>query len=260
MESPNSTCHTWTHRIQGRILTNDETYFEYIASKYGMQSIVGGICSGCGAHPCEDSVLQNFRDVDRQWQRYLQQGFTECKVTTCFPDGLSQPLTVMEITRCSVCNSNTHPTSMCLRLLDGFDFEAHCPICGDSQHGIGDCPSFIRMNSTQQVRLLVADRAGLPPLGKDFPWWDYLHRWMNDPVFENEVLSGFPWSANFAKEITLREGGQYVKILQAVFDKDFDRSLLPVDESTRTINGVYTNLWCPANVRGWVHSAGSSNQ
>lgn len=116
------------------------------------------------------------------------------------------------------------------------------------------------MNLTQQVRLFVADRAGLRPLGKDFPWWDYLHRWMNDPVSENKVLSGFPWSENFAKEIASREGGQYVKRLQAVFDKDFDRSLLPVDEATRTINGVYTNLWCPANVRGWVESAGSGGQ
>ncbi|KAF5533608.1 hypothetical protein FNAPI_12625 [Fusarium napiforme] len=148
---------------------------------------------------------------------------------------------------------------MCLRLLD-VCFVGECPLCASSQHDIGGCPMFTRMDLTQQVQVLVADRAGLPPLGKGFPWWDYLHRWMNDPVSGNKILSGFPWSENFTNKITSREGGRYVKRLQDVFDKDFDRSLLPVDDSTRTINGVYTNLWCPANVRGWVESAESSNQ
>ncbi|CZR40726.1 uncharacterized protein FPRO_10314 [Fusarium proliferatum ET1] len=258
MESPNSTCHTWTHRIQGRILTNDETYFEYFAMEDGDETIVIGTCSGCGAEPCGDHLLQGFRECDRQLERYCREGFTGGEVTVRFLKTRNQPLTIMETTRCHVCYSRTHPTAMCLRLLDSRT--CRCPICRSSQHDIGDCPDFDTMNPSRQVQLLVADRAGLPPLGKYFPWWDYLHRWMNDPVSENKVLSGFAWSANFAKEITLREGGQYVKILQAVFDKDLDRSLLPVDETTRTINGVYTNLWCPANVRGWVHSAGSSNQ
>ncbi|SCN96831.1 uncharacterized protein FFE2_08615 [Fusarium fujikuroi] len=258
MASPNSTCHTWTHRIRGRVHRNDVTTFTFSARENGAENIVIGTCSGCGAEPCGDQLLQGFRECDRRLEEYCREGYTGGDVTAQFLKTRNQPLTVMKDTFCYVCRSSTHPTLLCLRLLDGA--VGHCLICLGDEHDIGDCPDFNTMNLSRQVQLLVADRAGLPPLGKGFPWWGYLHRWLSDPVSENKVLSGFPWSEKFAKEIASREGGQYAKRLQAEFDKDFDRSVLPVDESTRTINGVYTNLWCPANVRGWVHSAGSSNQ
>ncbi|KAF5644465.1 hypothetical protein F52700_2464 [Fusarium sp. NRRL 52700] len=111
------------------------------------------------------------------------------------------------------------------------------------------------MDLKQQAQLVVGDRAGHPSLQKTFPWWDVLHRWMDDPKSGNKILSGFPWS----EKITSRENGRYVKRLQAEFDKAFDRSVLPVDESTNTINGVYTKLWCPANVRGWIESTEANN-
>ncbi|EXK95650.1 hypothetical protein FOQG_04200 [Fusarium oxysporum f. sp. raphani 54005] len=129
---------------------------------------------------------------------------------------------------------------MCLKVRDGF---------------LSEC-----LYAAASSMLLVEDRAGLPPVGKEIPWWDYLHRWMNDPVSGNKIPSDFPWSEKFTKEVALTEGGQYVNSLQAEFDKAFDRSVLPVDESTLTINDVYTNMWCPANVRGRIESSGSSNQ
>ncbi|EWZ95653.1 hypothetical protein NW765_011654 [Fusarium oxysporum] len=36
--------------------------------------------------------------------------------------------------------------------------------------------------------LLLEDRAGLPPLGKDFPWWHYLHLSMEQIQKEPAVL------------------------------------------------------------------------
>jgi len=258
MASPNRTCHTWTHRIRGRVYRNDVTTFTFSLRENSAANIVIGTCSGCGAEPCGDQLSQGLREGERRVEQYCREGYTGGDVTVQFLKTRNHPLTVLRDTFCFVCHSDTHPTLLCLRLLDrGLGF---CLICREDEHDIGDCPAFNTMNLSRQVQLLVADRVGLPPLRKGFPWWDYLHRWMNDPVSENKVLAGFPWSENFAKEITSREGGQYVKRLQAEFDKEFDRSVLPVDESTRTINGVYTNLWCPANVRGWVESAGPSNQ
>ncbi|KAF4958530.1 hypothetical protein FGADI_2330 [Fusarium gaditjirri] len=259
MASSNSiTCRRWTHRIRGRLLQNDVDCFRFNLIDYGPEVVIIGPCSGCGTFPCLDQSFQRFREVDQKWQKYRRQGVPECKFTLLFPEGRSQPLTVIEITRCSICRSNTHPTTMCLKIRECFLSECH--VCRSDGHGIGGCPEFARMNLTRQVRSLVEDRAGLPPLGKDFPWWDYLHQWMNDPVSGDKIPSGFPWSKKFTEEVISAEGGQYVKRLQAEFNKGFDRSVLPVDESMQTINDVYTNLWCPANIRGWVKGTESSNQ
>ncbi|KAF4473485.1 hypothetical protein FAGAP_13068 [Fusarium agapanthi] len=142
---------------------------------------------------------------------------------------------------CIVCGSKTHSAEFCLMSPSGN--VPLCILCPSKRHNTEDCTKMSDMSLTEKVRIFVDRRANLPPLEAKVQWWDLLYTWLNDESSNGEALPIiFPWSQEFAKEISWRQRGRYLKGLQTVFDSSgHDREVLPKDVTTSTLDAVYVN-------------------
>ncbi|EXK95640.1 hypothetical protein FOQG_04190 [Fusarium oxysporum f. sp. raphani 54005] len=144
--------------------------------------------------------------------------------------------------QCVLCGKTSHNINTCLDLPEG-ELRA-CPLCHDTNHLVDLCASFTDMNIAEQVRVLVFERAGLLPLATHYSnkWWDFLGIWLLDDVsFGQKLPETFPWSQEATAERASRQHGKYIVELQTAFDNSgHNRDNLPKDESTYTMEAVYT--------------------
>ncbi|KAF9770553.1 hypothetical protein IL306_011883 [Fusarium sp. DS 682] len=149
---------------------------------------------------------------------------------------------------CVLCEKNTHDIGECLDHPSG-ELKG-CVLCHDKRHDIDTCGQIQDLGMTDRVRLMIGDRAGMPPLSTEVPWWDLLLVWLCDESSEGQALpTGFPWSMDFTKDVARRAKGKYVQELQVTFDTSgHDRSVLPVDISTKTVLDVYNKFWAPQGI------------
>lgn len=79
---------------------------------------------------------------------------------------------------CDICLSKTHSLAQCLFAPRGYIIG--CPMCNSRTHQVDHCNKYKRLLIEEKVKILISDRASLPPLLTDEPWddllWKYLQR------------------------------------------------------------------------------------
>ncbi|RKL48136.1 hypothetical protein BFJ70_g2493 [Fusarium oxysporum] len=116
-------------------------------------------------------------------------------------------------TQCVSCGKSSHNINTCLNLPEG-ELRA-CPLCHDINHLVDLCASFFDMNVAEQL--------------------------LDDVSFGQKLPETFPWSQEATAERASRQNGKYIVELQTAFDNSgHNRDNLPKDESTHTMEAVYT--------------------
>jgi hypothetical protein len=164
------------------------------------------------------------------------------------PDGRISLVSEHRGKHCEICTSKVHSLARCV-----FAPKGHidgCPLCNSRSHQVDDCGEYKKLSMEDKVKILISDRASLPPLLTDEPWhdllWHYLQR--EDAV----VPEGYPWSEEFASEESCKDKCNASTQLQAAYDEAGDKGKLPVDVSTETLRAIRSTYWEHDNNRPWT--------
>ncbi|PCD30478.1 hypothetical protein AU210_010159 [Fusarium oxysporum f. sp. radicis-cucumerinum] len=143
---------------------------------------------------------------------------------------------------CAECGSTAHTLKDCITTITG---SIHaCLFCNNRSHVTDRCREFLRLTLADKVKVLVTDRAGMPPILTDSGWWVWLHRFLTSPHTKGQAIpSVFPWRVNFARSVY--DGNQRKSLQEYQNDLDFshDVSALPVDEHMQSMDDVFTCFW-----------------
>ncbi|KAF5644467.1 hypothetical protein F52700_2466 [Fusarium sp. NRRL 52700] len=143
---------------------------------------------------------------------------------------------------CAECGSTSHTLKGCITTISGGI--RGCIFCNNKSHSTDSCREFEKIGLEAKVKLLVTDRAGMPPIFTDAAWSIWLHRFLMAPHTEGKPIpKAFPWTVEFARHVY---GGKAEKSVQE-YQKDFDRtqriSVLPRDWRIQSMNDVFINFW-----------------
>jgi hypothetical protein len=102
----------------------------------------------------------------------------------------------------------------------------------------------LRLTLADKVKVLVTDRAGMPPILTDSGWWVWLYRFLTSPHTKGQAIpSVFPWRVNFARSVYDGNQGKSLQEYQNDLDFSHDVSALPVDEHMQSMDDVFTCFW-----------------
>ncbi|KAG5795255.1 hypothetical protein H9Q69_005717 [Fusarium xylarioides] len=144
---------------------------------------------------------------------------------------------------CAECSSTGHTIKDCITTVTGGI--RGCIFCNNLSHVTDNCGQFTRLSLRERVKLLVTDRAGMPPIFTDSAWWVHLYRFLTAPHTKGQPIpERFPWRAKFAREIYTGTGrSKTVKEYQTDFDRIHSVGVLPRDWRMQSMNDVFTNFW-----------------
>ncbi|KAF5702112.1 hypothetical protein FMUND_13607 [Fusarium mundagurra] len=144
---------------------------------------------------------------------------------------------------CAECGSTGHTMKDCITTVTGGI--QGCIFCNNRSHVTDNCRQFTRLGLKDRVKVLVTDRAGMPPVFTDSAWWVHLYRFLTAPHTKGQTVpEKFPWRAEFALEIYNGIGKpKTVKEYQSDFDRAKSVSVLPRDWRMQSMNDVFTKFW-----------------
>ncbi|KAF5533603.1 hypothetical protein FNAPI_12620 [Fusarium napiforme] len=150
--------------------------------------------------------------------------------------------TVAEIL-CAECGSNTHTLKGCITTMSG-DIRG-CVFCNNMSHATDTCGQFMDLSMGQRVKLLVTDRAGMPPILTEVPWWVWLYKFLTTPHTKGQPIpDAFPWRTEFARDIhDGKRGSKSVQEYQSDLDRSHDIRVLPPDERIQVMDDVFSHFW-----------------
>ncbi|KAF5643760.1 uncharacterized protein FTJAE_3059 [Fusarium tjaetaba] len=144
---------------------------------------------------------------------------------------------------CAGCGSNTHTLKGCITTISG-DIRG-CVFCNNMSHATDACGQFMDLSMGQRVKLLVTDRAGMPPILTEVPWWVWLYKFLTTPHTKGQPIpDAFPWRTEFARDIhDGKRGSKSVQEYQSDLDRSHDIRVLPPDERIQIMDDVFSNFW-----------------
>ncbi|KAL5613148.1 hypothetical protein FOVSG1_002211 [Fusarium oxysporum f. sp. vasinfectum] len=152
---------------------------------------------------------------------------------------------------CELCGSKKHILADCIERGHNGHVSG-CTICNSRKHYVDSCEQFKSMSLTEQVKILVSQRAKRPPLKTSKPWHTYLHEFCTSDEFVPGVVVGFPWSKSFIEG----KGRIGLRKIQSAYDADPEKYVFEVDEKTRNWEMVFKTYWQPAG-KPWPKVLGS---
>ncbi|QGI66669.1 hypothetical protein CEK26_010628 [Fusarium fujikuroi] len=144
---------------------------------------------------------------------------------------------------CKLCGSKSHTLTDCVMR----GYKGHvtgCPICNDQKHAVDSCEQFRAMSLQEKVKILVQQRANMPPLKTSKPWHTYLYEFCTREKFVPGVVFGFPWSQKFCRDI----GYKGMEKIQAAFDAYPEWYVFAIDPKTASYGKVFETYWQPAGM------------
>ncbi|KAG5821637.1 hypothetical protein H9Q74_000016 [Fusarium xylarioides] len=144
---------------------------------------------------------------------------------------------------CAECGSTTHTLKGCITTISGGI--RGCVFCNNMSHATDTCGEFMRLSMGQRVKLLVTDRAGMPPILTEVAWWVWLYKFLTAPHTKGQPIpDAFPWRTDFARDIHEgKRGSMSVQQYQSDLDRSHDFSVLPPDERIQTMDDVFSYFW-----------------
>ncbi|SCV54055.1 uncharacterized protein FFB14_13449 [Fusarium fujikuroi] len=111
-------------------------------------------------------------------------------------------------------------------------------------HATDSCDEFLNLGMGQNVKLLVTDRAGMPPIITDLGWWVWLHKFLTAPHTKDKPIpTAFPWTVEFSCEVYRGETQKSIKEYQHEVHHSHKVSALPTDARLQTMKDVFTLFW-----------------
>lgn len=145
---------------------------------------------------------------------------------------------------CELCGSKKHILADCIERGHNGHVSG-CTICNSRKHYVDSCEQFKSMSLTEQVKILVSQRAKRPPLKTSKPWHTYLHEFCTSDEFVPGVVVGFPWSKSFIEG----QGRIGLRKIQSAYDADPDNYVFEVDPATSSWEMVHETHWKPMRKR-----------
>ncbi|KAF4969298.1 hypothetical protein FSARC_3453 [Fusarium sarcochroum] len=150
---------------------------------------------------------------------------------------------------CLRCGSSNHTMATCIDAPEGE--VKGCTICNKEDHPVDECINSGEMSLKRKVEVMVTSRGNMSPLKTKVPWYTLLHEYLMSDEFKAEDLpTAFPWSVQFAEDISWEKRGKHIIGIQKKFDATGDKTVLPVDPTTESVEAIFKNFWEPQNL-GW---------
>ncbi|KAF4456120.1 hypothetical protein F53441_1675 [Fusarium austroafricanum] len=145
--------------------------------------------------------------------------------------------------KCPSCGSQSHKLATCVT--PGPSGSIHpCAFCNDESHLTDQCEQFLALSLSKKVKMLITDRAGMPSLLTQVPWWDWLYEFLESQnTQEFPIPNIFPWRAEFSLEVKRGETGKHIWDIQFDFDATQNATSLPEDLSMQTLEDVWETYW-----------------
>ncbi|RBA18455.1 hypothetical protein FPRO05_10750 [Fusarium proliferatum] len=141
---------------------------------------------------------------------------------------------------CAECGSTCHTLKGCITTTG----IRGCVLCNSQSHATDSCDEFLNLGMGQKVKLLVTDRAGMPPIVTDLGWWVWLHKFQTAPHTEGQPIpTTFPWTVEFSCEVYRGKTQKSIKEYQHEVDHSHKVSALPTDARLQTMKDIFTLFW-----------------